>query len=236
MSGFLVRRLRWSEPGYSKSKLRHRLPGETPVASFVDRHGAEADLALREREARRDVNPFYFGGAALCYQTSFDPPRFHDWLLDAGLEPPEPAEGGVIDWVAWWDRTAPSMTEAQKARVWEGLDKVRFFDLVQQPRRTGFVVVEVNFEYNDEYNAADTEGCRVTKVFLTREKAEAHLRKVGGIVGEHEEDEEDEENYEDFGYDSYRRDGRAVPVSLTGEIGPLPHGRLHEIIEVELEG
>jgi hypothetical protein len=230
MPGYLVRRLRWSVPDHG-SKWHHRIPGETPVASFADRHEAQADLERREREARQGDNPFAYGGAALCYQSSFDPPRFRDWLLDAGLDPPEPDQGGGTDWLAWWDETAPRMTDVQRARVWEGLDRVRFFDLVEQPRRTGFVVVEVNFEYNDEYNAADTEGGAVTKVFLRRELAEAHLRRLGGIVGEDGEGAEEE----DDGYDSYRRDGRAVPVSLTDPVGLLPYGRHHEIIEVELE-
>jgi hypothetical protein len=229
--GFLVRRLRWSDADYF-SKLRHRLPGEVAVASFTDRADAEADLRRREGEARQGVNPFSHG-EALCYQTSLDAPRFHDWLLDAGLEPPAPNKKGAIDWVAWWARASKRMTEEQKARVWQGLDRVRFFDLVEQPRRTGFVVVEVNFEYNDEYNAADEEGGEVNRVYLSREKAEAHLRKLGPVLTVDDEDEESDDDA-DRHY-SYRRDNREAPVSLTGPVGPLPHGMHHEIIEVELE-
>src|SRR4051794_30418309 len=105
MSGFLVRRLRWYEHD-PVTKLHHRLPGERPVAWFADREDAEDGLGRRERGPRQGVNPFRYGGSALGYQMSFDPPRFHDWLLDAGLEPPGPDACGPRDWVGWWERTA----------------------------------------------------------------------------------------------------------------------------------
>src|SRR5262249_55264011 len=136
MSGkrhFVVERLNWrpyDDPGYRPSATAKRkvgawarLPGSERVASFGDSHDAEADCRRREEEARRGINPFACGGP-LCYLTSLDEGRLRDWMLDAGLTPPEPGfKGG---WRVWWDQHHEDMTDLQKAKVWEALDKVRF--------------------------------------------------------------------------------------------------------------
>jgi hypothetical protein len=142
---FVVQRLNWQR--YDTGLAR--LPGSTRLRSFKRRANAERDRDQRERAARACVNPFTCGGPALHYQTSLDAGRLHDWLLDAGIEPPA-ANGGKVDWAGWWQRTHEQLTEAQHDRVWEALDRVRFFEVVERPGRPlGYAVVRINWNYND---------------------------------------------------------------------------------------
>jgi hypothetical protein len=146
-----------------------RLPGSERVASFDDLDAAETDCRCREEEARRDVNPFACGGP-LCYQTSLDEGRLHDWVLDLGLEPPEP--GTKAGWRTWWDKHHKSMTDLQKAKIWEALDKVRFFRVVESSSRILFMVAGAYCKYNDEYYYTEADGLTPYKAFRTREEAE----------------------------------------------------------------
>jgi hypothetical protein len=106
------------------------VPGTDPVRTFADRGPAEATAREREWEIRRRVNPFRCGGPRLRYQTAFDAARLHDWCLDHGLEPPEttPISG---TWAKWWDDQHAHFTDAQRAAVWEVLDRVRFFRVME---------------------------------------------------------------------------------------------------------
>jgi hypothetical protein len=123
---FVVERINWVPTGKHFSKCFHLLPGAVRVACFDDAATAETDCRRREAEARAEVNPFTCGGPALHYLTSLDEGRLRDWLLDAGLAPPEPG----VDWWRWWEWESATMTDVQQAKVWEALDKVRFFPAI----------------------------------------------------------------------------------------------------------
>jgi hypothetical protein len=175
MSGrtFVVERINWAPKG-DRRKSFLLLPGATRVACFDDADAAEADCRRREAEARAAANPFAYGGPALHYQTSFDEGRLRDWLLDAGLEPP--GKGGAA-WRAWWDRHSPSMTELQRARVWQALDKIRFFRVVEGSARVVFVVVEVHWAYNDQEFYRGADAVAPVQAYTSRDKAEAVCRR-----------------------------------------------------------
>jgi hypothetical protein len=106
------------------------LPGADPVRSFHDRPTAEAAAREMEWDLRRRVNPFLCGAAALHYQTSFDAARLYDWCLDHGLDPPGVTADSAM-WAAWWDTHQEGFTPAQRAAVWEVLDRIRFFRVVE---------------------------------------------------------------------------------------------------------
>jgi hypothetical protein len=180
MSGkehFVVERFNWrpyESLGYKPSAKEKRkkgswarLPGTERVACFARREEAEDDCRRREEEARQGINPFACGGA-LCYLSSFDAGRLNDWVLDAGLTPP----GDAGDWREWWDKQSPKMTDLQKAKVWEALDKVRFFRVASAPRQIAFMVAGAYWQYNDEYHYREDNGLRPYKAFRTREAAE----------------------------------------------------------------
>jgi hypothetical protein len=116
------------------------------VRAFASYERAESYRRRRELRARAGANPFRHlcrdsepdalpQEELLGLQTSFDAGPFGDWLLDAGLTPPRLVEShdyhgflaNAAAWVKWWDLEAPEMTAAQRAKVWEALDKVRFF-------------------------------------------------------------------------------------------------------------
>jgi hypothetical protein len=66
--------------------------------------------------------------------TSFPEPIFADWLMDCNLTPPKLPSSGELprrDWADWWDANAPRMTDYQRARIWQALDKLRFFEIVE---------------------------------------------------------------------------------------------------------
>jgi hypothetical protein len=129
---YLVQRVYWQR-FYEESPFHvcfDPTEGE-PVKAFWDYDKALTLCRSLEQEARRTENPFAYG-RALDERSRFDAWRFHDWLVDADLAPPPPGsddEEGV--WVSWWEENEPSMTEAQRARVWDALDQVRFYSVVE---------------------------------------------------------------------------------------------------------
>src|SRR4051794_2226144 len=89
---YLVLTIGWELEEWEGGRPRFRCPDEeegTPEQTFGDRDTAEACCAELEREKRAEVNPFQY-----CERveelTHFDADRWHDWLLDVGLEPPPP--------------------------------------------------------------------------------------------------------------------------------------------------
>src|SRR5262245_377882 len=104
------------------------LPGRVRVRSFA--HRATAEKAARELEGtvRSRANPFLCGGLALHYQTSLAPGLLNDWALDLGLSPPGPA-ATPAQWVEWWGREHGSFTAPQREKMWEALDRLRFYEV-----------------------------------------------------------------------------------------------------------
>jgi hypothetical protein len=137
---YLVQTVHW-EPEFDAAEWepssdRFHCPdpeGGAPVKAFTDLTTADAFCTSCEGAARgpknaymRHPNPFCFGGK-LKEQTSLPEGVFRDWLLDAGLTPLRASH----DWKGWWDRQQEKMTEEQRRKVWEALDKVRFYRVVE---------------------------------------------------------------------------------------------------------
>ncbi len=245
---FVVKRLKWAEHYGGK---RTRQPGEVAVASFTTFEEAEAERAKREDEYRKSVNPFDCG-AAVHYWTHLDEPRLRDWLMDHGIEPPKPNKDGTTNWADWWKRNQKKLGPENRAAVWEVLDKVRFFAVREEPARpVGYAVIEVNWEYNDEYFDADPEGGQLVKVYRTRERAEAECAarneeariRWSDVEEMFEYEDDDDEDYVDAAFDM--QDRLAHRRGLIGGQKLEPNeGRFRntegvpffEVIEVELEG
>lgn len=103
--------------------------GWSPLEAFRDQAAATAKRDALETKRRTKENPFE-NGKQLSDWTSFGAPQFHDWLLDAGLEPPKKKKPSGAEWREWWEAHAKKMTALQRAKVWEALDKVRYYDVV----------------------------------------------------------------------------------------------------------
>lgn len=247
---FVVKRLNWAED-YG-GKLR-RQPGEVALASFDARDAADAECATREAHFRAAVNPFECG-PAVHYWTHLDEPRLRDWLMDHGIDPPAAKSDGAANWPAWWKKNQKALGAAGRAAVWEALDKVRFFAVREEPAKpVGYAVVQINWEYNDEFYDAHAEQGEVLRVFRTRERAQAECDDSNDIARDAwadviedalEEIDEQLDGDSDFAmFDMRARLRRRRGLRPTdklkrgeGQFRNTDGVPFYEVIEVELEG
>lgn len=116
------------------------------MKAFIDPVAAETYRRQLERGLRTpppEANPFHGFRESfvegrrfqrLADLTSLPEPIFADWLLDCYLTPPIRKTGAEKPgrvWADWWDAHAPQMTDYQHSRVWQALDKLRFFEVVE---------------------------------------------------------------------------------------------------------
>jgi hypothetical protein len=205
---FVVSRVNWRAAGWSRTFVR--LPGAARIAAFADFDTAEADRAAREAAARKLVNPFRCG-TTWAERSHLPELVFRDFIADAGVEPPnivpvpdtddegqplsrperlrlrkeEPPAGSFRTWGAWWEARGSLLPAEHVARVWEGLDRVRFFSVEERPVRTiAFVVVVVQWNYNDEWNYPPQEGGAPYTAYRSRERAEAECERLNAEARE----------------------------------------------------
>jgi hypothetical protein len=93
---YTVRKLAWYQPPHGDPYTR-RLPSADAVATLDTFDAADDRRRALEDEGRRGENPFRFGGGSIHFQSSLDGPRLHDWLMDAGIDPPA-SELRHADW------------------------------------------------------------------------------------------------------------------------------------------
>lgn len=186
-SRYVVRQLGWHQPPHGDPYTR-RMPTAVPVARFGTFDVADEHRRDLERTARAGENPFRFGGCSVFFQSSLDAPRLHDWLMDEGIDPPAGALRHA-EWHAWWAAFAHTWTEHQLNHAWSAFDKVRFYDVAEEPPDAAHVVVEVVWGLLErDWNAmtAGTEGGRLRGVHRragAAERARAalnHERTAGG--------------------------------------------------------
>jgi hypothetical protein len=100
-------------------------------------------------------------------------PIFRDFLRDAGVDPPADA-----DLAKWWHEYAATLPVEQLARVWEGLDRVRFYRIEERPvREVVYAVVMINWQYNDMWYYPPGEGGDPVAAYRSRERAEAECAR-----------------------------------------------------------
>lgn len=153
---YIVRRLNWQEPIPGRY---FRLPGWHDLAPFPTLQEATADRWRRESFARSRINPFTCG-RSIFELTTLPRPILYDWLLDADLTPPL-ADAPLPAWEAWWTAILPEMTDRQVDLAWTGFDKLRFFEVAEEPAgRPLFVVLLTHWERNENwvYEAAAEGG------------------------------------------------------------------------------
>ena len=109
-----------------------RLPGCTPVAAFADPDAAAEFARGREQAARDAVNPFRCG-ATLADITGLPAFALKDYLLDDGVKMAKPDSRAELHWDRWWARESPKWSPGTRARIWDALDRVRFFRVVARP-------------------------------------------------------------------------------------------------------
>ncbi len=231
---FVVRRLNWRPAG----NRFIRLPGEVRLGAFDTCDAAETDRAAREAEVRARVNPFACGTAWHAL-TTLPQPIYLDWLQDSGLPPPESwferAAAGVPleEWAEWWLKIAHTLTEGQFAHVWAGLNRVRFFEVVERPASAVcFAVVRVMWNYTDEWYEPGSEGGRAVRAYRSRERAEVECRRLEELARR-----EWDKNYR---VETWRWELANWPA-LDDEVGVEPEEafdrrgvRLYEVVEIDV--
>ncbi|AWM41393.1 hypothetical protein GobsT_75700 [Gemmata obscuriglobus] len=246
---FVLKRLNWAE---SYDGTMERQPGARNVASFDTFDAADAERVTRENACREVVNPFACG-AGVYFWTHLDEPRLRDWLMDHGVDPPNPKKGGATDWAGWWKKGHAKLSAEKRHAVWEALDKVRFYAVVEEPvRPVGYAVVHINWQYNDETYDAHPDQSEVMQVFRTRERAEKECADSNDIardlwadiVDESDEfagDYETEDEYAMFDMRDRVRRQRGLLGSQKlnkgeGVFRLVKDTPFYEVIEVPLEG
>lgn len=139
---FVVVRRGWEE-GYgddwSFSEFRpeeqKRVLGR-PLVVCADKDAAGARAEELEREARQTLNPFLFVGPneyTLRSVTSLTAKQFTARLKKLFPESPPPGknEDEEYDWYGWWAGLADRLSEEQRAAVWELLDRLKFYGVME---------------------------------------------------------------------------------------------------------
>jgi hypothetical protein len=140
---YVVQQIHWEY----NDEYFYRLDGETdergdedpdgagPLRTFLSRKKAEAWWRQREEQARGDQSPFDYGALMgdLEDYSSLSPAEFRDRLRAVGLRPPSFGEDGRLrdDLWGWWQREVADMTPKQRSAVWDALDRVRFYEIVE---------------------------------------------------------------------------------------------------------
>ena len=170
------------------------------------------------------MNPFRYGGEALFYQTSLDAPRLHDWLMDAGIEPPAHPNQHAA-WAAWWDESARTWSAEQREHAWAAFDKVRFYEVTEEhPTRKAYVVVELNWLWEDEPTLdADYEGGNMVRAFRSKANAEAEC----GRLNRERQAQERHRGYSHFTRSSRAGEEGAEPRDIADTV-------FFEVVEIEL--
>jgi hypothetical protein len=222
---FVVSKIDWVR-AESDGPYFRRTARTAPVAEFAAFDEAETDRRRREAELRATVNPFRYGGAALFYQTALDAPRLHDWLMDAGIEPPKKTDEHAA-WISWWKWHSQTWTDEQRAHVWAALDKVQFFLVIEEhPRSRAYVIVDLHWRWCDEPTVvADYEGGQVVKAFRTKAAAEeecARLNRKRQAQGDHD------------GFESFTRAYRIGEKKSAPDLD-ISETIFFEVVEIEVE-
>jgi hypothetical protein len=105
-----------------------------PEAIYFGPEAAERERARRERAVRELLNPFWFSSGSSRGMTALSNETFRARVCELGLIPPPPVPTGYGDganWVEWWEVESANWTAEQRNAVWDLLDKVQLFDVVE---------------------------------------------------------------------------------------------------------
>lgn len=203
---FVVSRANWR----AANDTLVRLGGETRVAAFDTFEEADHDRAALEAAARAHVNPFRCG--TLWADRSHMPESvFCDFLEDVDIVLPlfDPVgdtdslgqplnrytravmeakalpEGVYRSWAHWWDKCRASLAPNQIARVWEAMDRLRFYSVSERPKRAlAYLVLEIQWQYNDEWYYPPAEGGAPHTAYRTRARAEEECARLNAQARE----------------------------------------------------
>ncbi len=98
------------------------------IKAFSTRAKAEAYQRQRELKARRGKNPFEWG---TYFPTSRTEKEFCQFVTkELGLPAPR-FEHGCYQWMIWWSEHEDELTAEQLTKIWDAMDLVHFFEVVE---------------------------------------------------------------------------------------------------------
>jgi hypothetical protein len=101
----------------------------------------------------------------------------------AALEMQPLPEGVYRSWAHWWDKCRAALAPNQVARVWEAMDRLKFYSVSEQPKRAvAYLVLEIQWQYNDEWYYPPAEGGAPHTAFRTRARAEAECARLNAMA------------------------------------------------------
>lgn len=109
-------------------------PGK-PVMAFHDRAHADAHCRQLNLQKRATTNPFRYLPAGAAY-TKMGQSAFLDFIRAEGLTPPAafPGEDDIAwVWAEWWDKNGEKWDKARIERLWNALDGLAFYEVVEVP-------------------------------------------------------------------------------------------------------
>lgn len=154
---YIVQKVYWAYVDRAEP-MRESEPGGAgfPQQVFADRAAALVDCWNRNQAARNEHgNPFPYGRGwghsfpSLADYTSTPTGEFLDWLESEGLALPPGQRAGweayqrqaevarrydpqsYSAWWQWWNDYAARLPVGQRARIWDKLDRVRFYEVVE---------------------------------------------------------------------------------------------------------
>jgi hypothetical protein len=109
-----------------------------PIEAFTDRAKAESHRREKERQARKGENPFGYGEGLDDLSTTHTTDESMAALAQE-LGQPLPrsyGSGGYFslqNWEDWWEWREKQLSPEQAERVWDAMDRVTFFEVLELP-------------------------------------------------------------------------------------------------------
>lgn len=140
MTAYLVVRQIYEEYGLVTNQDGWDTGSRLPLGSFFDRAAAEAFRAALVRDATATMNPFLFMDHhdIVPMEGAVDWPRREQAIRDAVVAslasnpaPPPTDKNGTHDWPKWYDEVAPTLTDADRVRLWNLFTVRPVYDIIE---------------------------------------------------------------------------------------------------------
>jgi len=133
---YVVQEFSWQGLNRSSPGIQDDERSGKPVMAFIDRARADAHCRQLNFQKRATTNPFRYVPKGADY-TTMGPAPFLAFLRAEGLTPPTdyfPDDAGTIwTWSEWWDGHLNEWDERLVERLWNALDRLSFYEVVEVP-------------------------------------------------------------------------------------------------------
>jgi len=104
---------------------------DVPLVAYATRDRAEAERMRLERVAWKEAGSPLDYGCGIESVSSMSEAEFQAFLETIDLFTEELRGGRDLDWGDWWDAVEDTLTDDQREAIWEMMDKLRLFEVVE---------------------------------------------------------------------------------------------------------